>query len=163
MWFKIEKRGVFVPIKSNKTQLELFLLSCNGKDSTILYLNKIFQVRAFFENRLLFEAKSYTCVMAYTCLSGALAGCVKMMYHMHFLFIMICFWPFIYKIMGFQPYLIFFWLFMFNNIDFKKNFNKYEIKIEKKYEIFNFSSWLLFQPLKDNFCSFLSTKINEDI
>jgi hypothetical protein len=90
-----------VPIKSNKTQLELFLLQCNGKDSTIPYLNKILQVRAFFENRLLFKAKSYTCVMAYTCLSGDLEACVKIMHHMPFLFITICFSPFIYKIMGF--------------------------------------------------------------
>ena len=108
MWFKIKKKALFVPIKSNKTQFELFLHGLNRKDPTILYLNKILQVRAFFKNRLLFMAKSYTCVMAYTWLSGALEGCVKIMHHMPFLFIMICFWPFILKISGFYSYLIFF-------------------------------------------------------
>lgn len=85
-------------IKSNTTQLELFLLQLSGKGTMILYLNKFPLVRVIFKNWSSFKGKSMVGAGAYRSMKGVMWGGVCIRCYGDYLIDIIWFWPFIFKI-----------------------------------------------------------------
>jgi hypothetical protein len=85
-------------IKSNTTQLELFLLQLSGKGTMILYLNKFPLVRVIFKNWSSFKGKSMVGAGAYTCMKGVMWDGVYIRCYGAYLYDIMWYWPFIWRI-----------------------------------------------------------------